>query len=216
MVRLIVSKEDIIMIGLIAFLIVWFQLTNIVSILAVTLFIIPLLMITQLLMSVHLSEQGLTVLKESFLSDEPVVADLEGGSAQTAGNSLIPLVLVNDDFFDTEEEREGAYQHELGHVRNNHMLINNVVTALSSGVIAVFFTVINSLTLSLIVSGTALLVIGLIVGNIRYYQELVADRYAANKSGSIKKLRQDKSIDYSEIHPEPEEFIEAIEDESDK
>lgn len=231
MVKLIVSEDDVLMIGPVVFIIFWIAQFMSISPLTLGLFtsvIYPVFAVVSMLTYMFkISDMDINMIREAFNSDETYIANIDVENAFSPGLSILPIIFINDEIFDSEDERNGVINHEIAHNKFNHILKQSTLSSMFIFIIVAIVVSINSVIASMVIGVLTLLVAGFVIGNVKYYQEIEADLYASNQENSnIKKYRkkmneikEDHNINigsmnlkYKDIHPDSETFIKKIED----
>lgn len=185
-------------------------------------FIIPIFMFSQIIiylfMMSNISLKSYKIIFKKIINRKIILLNSDDiGSAITLGTEILPIILVNPNNFETSEQMVGAINHEIGHIKNNHVLKNIILISIITLFIVSILLLLSINILSIIVSIIILYISRYIIGTVRYYQELEAENYSKNMNKDyIKNMRKSYQSrdDYESdnIHPEPSEFIDLIDE----
>lgn len=220
MVKYITSDDDMILI--LSFVVAILLTSQYIGDIALLIpFIIPIfIMFSQIIIYMfimsNISLKSYKIIFKKIINRKMILLNSDDiGSAITLGTEILPIILVNPNDFETVEQMVGAINHEIGHIKNNHVLKNSILISIITLFIVSILLLLSINILSIIVSSIILYISRYIIGTVRYYQELEAENYSKKINKEyIKNMRKNYQSrdDYvsDNIHPEPVEFIDLI------
>lgn len=231
MVKLIVSQDDMFIIGPIVFLIFWIgsSIPSLTVPLAIILSIAytPIAIFMVSFTFLKINGESLWNIVDALRGDGVVKVSTDVDNAYSTSNTILPIVFINDELYESEETRNAVVNHEIAHAKYNHLLKNSIVTGMFVLITVVVVMSISNGIISLLGAGISILIAGLFIGNMKYYQEIEADLYASKQDNSnIRKFRENFDIEreksnfsigfvdlkYKDIHPDSETFIKKIDE----